>query len=84
VSYPRYLPEGGRQVPPPYDSDPGAADASRHDPREPHDVMSQLIADHQVERDRQRDLSSGEAGERQGAGWLRRLMHRRRDGAATG
>jgi hypothetical protein len=65
MAFSRYLPEGGRQVPPD-GIDPDAANANRHPPREPKDVMAELIAEHQLE------------GDGEHVGWLRRLMHRRR------
>jgi hypothetical protein len=65
MAFSRYLPEGGRQVPPD-GTDPDAADANRHPPRETGDIMAELIAEHQLE------------GDGENVGWLRRLIHRRR------
>jgi hypothetical protein len=73
MSYPRFLPDGGGQVPQEYERDPEVADA-QHRP----DVMEQLIADHQQQSDRMRDL--GEPGDRQPVGPLRRLVARQTRG----
>jgi hypothetical protein len=79
MTYPRYIPEGGRQVPPP-DGDPYVADVDEH-----RDVMGELIAEHQLERGRQHDLDEREhrIAEDQGDAEhrrpiLQRLLHRRR------
>ena len=69
MTYPRYLSDGGNQVPQPYERDTEVADA-RHRP----DVMEELVADHQQQRDRTHDL--GESGDRQPVGPLRRLVAR--------
>ncbi|MGO8962055.1 MAG: hypothetical protein ACLQFR_32480 [Streptosporangiaceae bacterium] len=69
MTYPRYLSDGGGQVPQPYERDPEVADAG-HRP----DVIEQLIEDRQQQRDRVRDL--GEPGDRQPGGPLRRLVAR--------
>jgi hypothetical protein len=88
MSYPRYLPEGGRQVPPGDGSDSGA---HQHHGHEARDIMGQLISDHQLERERQQELderarkesardAEALAGDLQPSGWLRRLVFRWRSG----
>ena len=69
MTFPRYLPDGGSQVPQPYEDDAEVAEA-RHRP----DVMEEFIADHQQQPHRVADRD--EAGDRQPAGPLRRLLAR--------
>jgi hypothetical protein len=85
MSYPRYIPDGGRQVP------PEGGDSHQHHGHEARDITGQLISDHQQERERQQALderalkesardAEALAGDRRPGGWLRRLVSRRRVG----